>query len=347
MYKTSLVITTINKPNKNLKEYAKGCKQKKWEFIIIGDKKTPSNFKLKNSLFLDYKKKIKGLNFISTCPINSYSRKNIGYLIAIKKNSEVIIETDDDNLPLSNFFKPFKLYEKAKTISKNDWINICNYFFNIKPNTSIWPRGLPLDKIIKNNSEKILKSSNKKILINHSLCNGNPDVDAIFRLMNKSKDNIKFLPNKKYFISKKSICPFNSQSTIWYKDAFPLLYLPTYCSIRSTDIWRGLIAQIILKNDNQNILFSSPIVFQKRNKHDLLLDFKNEIPVYLNNKIIIDILKKIKLKKGKDKYLTNLKLCYLELIKNKIFPKKELKILNVWIKDLVFIRKSSANVFIK
>ena len=43
---------------------------------------------------------------------------------------------------------------------------------------------------------------------------------------------------------------------------------------------------------NQNIIFSSPIVFQKRNEHDLLLDFKNEIPVYLNNKKIIEILKK-------------------------------------------------------
>ena len=127
-------------------------------------------------------------------------------------------------------------------------------------------RGLPLDKINKNNLEKIIKLSKKKVLINHTLCNGNPDVDAIFRLMNKSKNNIKFIPNKKYFISKKSICPFNSQSTVWFKDAFPLMYLPTYCSIRSTDIWRGLIAEIILKNDNQNILFSSPIVFQNRNK---------------------------------------------------------------------------------
>ena len=47
------------------------------------------------------------------------------------KYSEVIVETDDDNSPLSNFFKPFKLYEKAKTISNNGWLNICNYFFNI------------------------------------------------------------------------------------------------------------------------------------------------------------------------------------------------------------------------
>ena len=128
MYKTSLVITTINKPNKNLKEYAKGCKKKNWKFIIVGDKKTPSNFKLKYSFFINYKKKIQGLNFISACPINSYSRKNIGYLLAMKKNSEVIVETDDDNSPLSNFFKSFELYEKARTILKNDWLNICNYF---------------------------------------------------------------------------------------------------------------------------------------------------------------------------------------------------------------------------
>ena len=320
MYKTSLVITTINKPNKNLRKYAKGCKEKKWQFIIIGDKKTPLNFSLKNSTFVNYKKRIKGINFISSCPINSYTRKNIGYLIAIKNNSEVIIETDDDNSPLPKFFKPFALYEKARTINSNDWLNICNYFLDKKFSSSIWQRGLPLDKIKKNNTEKISKLTKKKVFIHHTLCNGNPDVDAIFRLMNKSKNNIKFISNKKYFVSKNSICPFNSQSTIWFKDAFPLLYLPSHCSMRTTDIWRGLIAERILKNDNKNILYSSPIVFQKRNKHDLMVDFKDEVPVYLKNNQIVEILKKIKLKKGKNHYSKNLKICYLELVKYKIFP---------------------------
>ncbi|MDC3089963.1 STELLO glycosyltransferase family protein [Candidatus Pelagibacter sp.] len=334
MFKTSLVITTINKPNRNLKKYALGCKKKNWKFIIIGDKKTPKNFNLKNSFFISFKKTIQGLSFISACPLNSYSRKNIGYLLAMKENSDVIVETDDDNSPLSNFFKPFKLYEKARTVFNNDWLNICNYFINTNKNFDVWPRGLPLDKIKKDVNEKLLKQKRKKTLINHSLCNGNPDVDAIFRLINKNKINVKFLANRKYFISKKSFCPFNSQSTMWYKDSFPLLYLPSYCSMRSTDIFRGLIALVILKNDNQNIIFSSPTVFQKRNVHDLLLDFKDEVPVHLFNKKIIDILKKIKFKKGVDEYLSNLKLCYVELIKNGIFPEKELKLVNLWIKDI-------------
>jgi hypothetical protein len=38
-------------------------------------------------------------------PLNHYARKNLGYLIAIKSGAEIIIETDDDNIPAINFWK--------------------------------------------------------------------------------------------------------------------------------------------------------------------------------------------------------------------------------------------------
>ena len=41
----SLIITTINKPNSNIRSFSKGCKNN-WDFVVIGDKKTPKNFKL-------------------------------------------------------------------------------------------------------------------------------------------------------------------------------------------------------------------------------------------------------------------------------------------------------------
>ena len=44
--KVSLVLTTINSPNKNIKKFDKNCKKKNWSFIIVGDQKTPKNFKL-------------------------------------------------------------------------------------------------------------------------------------------------------------------------------------------------------------------------------------------------------------------------------------------------------------
>jgi hypothetical protein len=344
MYKTSLVITTINKPNQNMKMYARACKINKWNFIVVGDKKTPKNFKLIHSEFINYKKKIYDISFSKACPTNSYARKNIGYLYAIKNESQVIVETDDDNTPLKNFFLPFSLYSYSNFIyKKKDWINIYNYFVKKKYLNKIWPRGLPLNKITKDSKEKILKKKKQKSLIIQSLCNGNPDVDAIFRLMNSNAKNIEFKKNKKFFISKNCYVPFNSQSTTWYYDAFPLLYLPVTCTFRSTDIWRSLIAQIILNFDNELVLFQSPIVFQNRNKHDLMNDFKSEVPVYLESQNIINLLKNINLKKGPENYLHNLLTCYKILVKNNIFNPQEIIFLKLWIND--FKRIKSNNFF--
>ena len=55
----------------------------------------------------------------------------------------------------------------------------------------------------------------------------------------------------------------------------------------------------------------------------LIKILKDEVPAYLYNKKIIDILEKIKLKKGKQNFLYNLKKSYQELVKYKIFEPKE------------------------
>ena len=57
---------------------------------------------------LERQKKL-NLHFAKVCPENNYARKNVGYLIAMR-NNDVIIETDDDNYPKSNFFKSVTLF---------------------------------------------------------------------------------------------------------------------------------------------------------------------------------------------------------------------------------------------
>ena len=97
------------------------------------------------------------------------------------------------------------------------------------------------------------KKVRKKFYLQQGVCDGNPDVDAIYRIMNK-KISIKFKNN--YSISLgKSLSPVNSQNTIWFKKIFPLMYLPVTCTMRATDIWRGLITSNILLNENLPILF--------------------------------------------------------------------------------------------
>ena len=81
--KVSTVLTTINKPNINIKKLIKLSKKNKFDLIIIGDLKTPRNFKVTHGFYFDINKQKKlSFEFAKKCPTNSYARKNIGYLIS-------------------------------------------------------------------------------------------------------------------------------------------------------------------------------------------------------------------------------------------------------------------------
>jgi hypothetical protein len=144
--------------------------------------------------------------------------------------------------------------------------------------------------------------------VQQRMCDGNPDVDAIFRLTNNNID-YKF-KKKNYFLGLKSLCPFNSQNTVWHKLAFPMMYLPSYCSMRATDIWRGFVALRLLNNYKWNLSFLEPTVIQIRNAHNLMHDFSQELEVYKNTIKFNKILKKTNLSKHHKDLLKNLFKCY-------------------------------------
>ena len=256
--KTSLVITTINKLNKNIINYDQKTFKNNWKFIVIGDRKSPKNFKLKHGEFhkINDQKKLK-FKFAKICPEDCYARKNIGYLLAIQNKSDVIVETDDDNYPKKRFFDSKYLEHDALEISNKGWINIYKIFLNKK--LKIWPRGLPLRFL--DDQIRLSKRVKNKFYIQQGVCDGNPDVDAIYRLINQ-KINIKFKSNFSVSLGK-SLSPFNSQNTVWFKKVFPLLYLPVTCTMRSTDIIRSLITLQIMKNMNKKILFLALQFFKK------------------------------------------------------------------------------------
>ena len=125
--KIALIITSINKPNEAVRKYHALSKKNKVDLIIIGDKKTPDYPSKYNFYNL---KSQENLNFSlnKSLPINSYSRKNIGFLIAMQKNSKIILETDDDNYPKNIFFNNLELQKKIKLLGGPKWINIFEIF---------------------------------------------------------------------------------------------------------------------------------------------------------------------------------------------------------------------------
>ena len=234
--KTHLVVTSISHPNSVLKKLSEGCKENGINFILIGDTKSPVDFQLEGCDFWSIERQ-KSMDFklTSLIPEKHYTRKNLGYLQAMKEGSEVIIETDDDNFPLPGFWEKRSREKEAYLLENQDWVNIYRYYADV----NIWPRGFPLDKI---QNQPVSLSGYEKIKIyapiQQGLADDNPDVDAIYRLVLPLP--VKFQGDFNVALGAGSWCPFNSQNTTWFRKAFPLMYLPSYCSFRMTDIWRSL-----------------------------------------------------------------------------------------------------------
>jgi hypothetical protein len=332
--KTFLVITSIASPNKALKAYAEGCKQNNTCFITIGDAASPNDFFLEGCDFyhLGAQRELP-FTFSKNVPEKRYSRKNIGYLLAISQGAEVIIETDDDNLPRKEFWEERKLLQNVNLFTDNGWLNVYKYFAE---NKNIWPRGFALEEL--GNQNPLLQDApfvNDCICpIQQGLADDAPDVDAIYRLTNADELNFAFEKRTDLAIGTNSWCPFNSQNTTWFRPAFPLLYLPSYCSFRMTDIWRSFIAQRISWTCGWNVLFHNATVWQERNEHNLLKDFEDEIPGYLNNGKICKMLSALELLPGEENIYTNLRSCYQLMVKNNWIDEKELLLLDNWIEDL-------------
>jgi hypothetical protein len=321
----SLVITSISAPNEALRKYASICKKNNVNFILIGDTKSPTDFLLENCDFWSVERQTSLNNELANLlPLRHYSRKNIGYLLAMQSGSELIIETDDDNFPYDTFFDFFPEQMETTTLSKNGWLNIYNFFSAEK----IWPRGLPLEEIISEEKKYGKEKTTVHCPIQQGLADDNPDVDAVFRLTHALP--LKFDKNLIYALGKNTWCPFNSQNTVWYREAFQLMYLPSYCSFRMTDIWRSFVAQRIAWENNWNILFYSPTVYQERNEHNLLKDFEDEIPGYLNNDKIVKSLQELKLEQGTENHGSNLMACYQKLVDMKLVDEKELVLIQAW-----------------
>jgi len=323
------IITTIAEPT----DCVKGLEEKTRDsngLIIIGDKKGPFKYDLPNTQFYSLEDQLKlDFKLAKMLPTAHYSRKNLGYLIAISQGEDCIYETDDDNEP-NNAFK-MRSRETEAVFAKNEsWTNVYKHFST----ENIWPRGFLLDHIGKESSLPMHDGVKKLVTapIQQGLADVSPDVDAIWRLTQDRE--FYFDKNDSIALSKGQWCPFNTQSTWWWKEVFPLLYLPSYCSFRMTDIWKSFIAQRCLWELGHAMVFHAAEVDQDRNLHNLMRDFESEISGYTQNEKLTSVLESSKLHSGKENVLRNLVVCYEDLVKNEILPKKEMDLVKAWAKDI-------------
>ncbi len=327
----SLIITSIaNDKHPILIQFAEECKKRNLNFIVIGDTKSPVEFKLEGCDFWSVERQqTLPFSLANIIPTRHYSRKNLGYLLAIKNGVTELVETDDDNIPREEFWNEKQREVKSYAFENTGWVNVYHYFTK----QFIWPRGYPLEELQKKQTElSALKLVDINCPIQQGLADENPDVDAVYRLTYPLP--LSFEIKNKIALGRNAWSPFNSQNTHWFKEAFALMYLPSYCSFRMTDIWRSYVAQRIAWECGWSVLYHESTVWQERNEHNLMKDFEDEIPGYTNNLKIGKELQSLSLKAGKENIYENLVTCYQKLIDINVVGKEEMSLLNAWIADL-------------
>ena len=331
MKKNWIVLTTINHPTKAVFEFARIARNRNWGMVVVGDTKTPADWRVDGVDFLSIEKQDELFPELSRMlPKKHYARKNLGYLYAMMHGASVIIESDDDNQPYESFGKNVEIEVCGHLISGAPWAN--KHFSN--HDVLIWPRGLPLDAIHEIGIRSELRS--KKCPIKQFLADVDPDVDAIYRLLHKKPFHFEKL-KPDIILGDYTYCPFNSQNTVIHHEAFELLYLPAYVSFRMTDIWRSFVAQRILWARGMSVSFHGPTVFQIRNIHNLMKDFDDEVVGYLRNTEIAAVLNRTDIV-GLS-ISESLSKCYAALRVINIITEEELLLLEQWIKTLKSFQK--------
>ena len=330
MSKLYSVITTIQPPTPAMRRLCCVLRRVASQLLVFGDRKGPQAYPLDGTEFFALDRQLAlPLRLPQLLPFNHYSRKNIGYLVAISRAAECIYETDDDNAPAAGWQLRNRTV-RARKVNGLRWCNVYRYFSD----DLIWPRGFSLDRIATAGKKMPSPRPASSVIspIQQGLADGSPDVDAIWRLVLgrpfrfQSGPSIALMPGV--------WCPFNSQSTWWWPEAYPLMYLPSFCSLRVTDIWRGLVAQRCLWALGRAVTFHGPEVVQRRNVHSLLKDFADEVPLYLANDRIVQLLEEQSLDSGAEAAGGNLLRCYEKLVRHGCLPRKELPLVKAWLKDL-------------
>jgi len=314
--KKFIVVTTINPPTEAIKKFARFSD---WCVVVVSDKKTPKNWQTSNVVYLscDYQEK-----YSFKLPWNSYVRKMIGYLYAMRSGAEVIVDTDDDNIPYNNWGFPNTKINDC--LSGEGFENVYKMFSNL----NIWPRGFPLN-YIDNDISIDVNRTNKKVGIWQGLADKDPDVDAIYRMI-KEESDCWFIKRPPLAFDEGLVCPFNSQNTLFKKELFPLLYLPVTVNQRFADILRGYVAQPIMWKAGYILGFTEATVYQERNEHDLMVDFIDELPCYTQSESAFNTVKEVV--SSECSMEENLKKAYLALYKTGIVKLAELQYVCDWLK---------------
>ena len=198
--------------------------------------------------------------------------------------AKYIYDTDDDNFlkyDLSGFEASRQWSSHLVLVTSNLTNNPYVHFGQ----STTWPRGYPLERVGLGAERRYSVCDLTPPAVQQGTVDGDPDVDAMFRLTRRHKSEPLQLTFDRaappYVLPRRTFAPFNSQNTFFAASAFWGLLLPgNSVSDRVVDIYRSYWAQRLLWLVGDGVTFAPPMSLQIRNPHSDLTDADSESVLY-------------------------------------------------------------------
>lgn len=270
----TIVTTTINPVTKALEKY---IEKKDWQLIVVGDLKTPhKEYDIPGVIYLHPDEQAAKWSKLSEMiGFNCIQRRNFGFLQAYEMGAEIVATVDDDNIPYDDWDSNILVNKTVKVdvFNPNDTIvfdplSVTNY-------KNLWHRGYPWEIVKYKNDVVYLGEKEITVDIQAGLWNGDPDIDAVERLI--FSPTVKFDDINPY--STDYLTVFNSQNTFISRRVLSNYMMIPFVG-RMDDIWGAYILQRLMKT---NVVFTKATVYQDRNLQCLHKNMRNEMIGYENN----------------------------------------------------------------
>jgi hypothetical protein len=276
--KSVIVTTTINQPTEAIYKFQA---MKDWELVVIGDRKTPSDYHLDRGVYVTPEEQEKYDPELSEAiGWNCIQRRSMGLLWAHDMKADVVAVVDDDNIPFEGWGEHLLVGRDVEMdcheteLPAFDSVGATNY-------PHLWHRGYPLQLLPKRDySKKVRKTVH--VDVQADFWNGDPDIDALCRMEHAPE----CVFNPQYFpMCANKMGPFNSQNTFITGKCLRDYFLFPHIG-RMDDIW----ASYYLQAKGYRAVWAKASVYQLRNPHDLVRDMKQEYLGYENNlKLVQDL----------------------------------------------------------
>ena len=274
-----IVTTTINPVTEAIDRYQDMAD---WTLVVIGDKKTPSDYRLRSGRYIGPEEQEAYDKALSDAiGWNCIQRRNFGFLIAREMGASIVATIDDDNIPYDYWGKDVHV---GRDLEVNHYQTDLPVFDPVGATneSALWHRGYPLQLLAKREYGNKTRET-VHVDIQADFWNGDPDIDAVCRMEHAPKSEF---DHSCFPIASNVLSPFNSQNTFLKAEVMKDYFMFPHVG-RMDDIWSSYYCQA----RGWRVIYDKPSVYQARNEHDLTTDMKQEFRGYEQNLRLVEDLK--------------------------------------------------------